>query len=117
VVNNKASGDEAAAGTTYDKSGFKMDLVHKLYKIGREITDTVTRRGAARITVASLRWGKGMNVVRQVSHKELEGMPGVCDGMQEQHGNTRRVSLLRIGKLNFVRKPNRLENRYHVHIL
>jgi hypothetical protein len=52
-----------------------------------------------------------MNVVRQVSHKELEGMPGVCDGMQEQHGNTRGASLLRIGKLNFVRKPNRLENR------
>jgi hypothetical protein len=67
MVYRKASGNKAAAGTTYDHGRFQLDLIQERVQIGREITDTVTPCGAARITVAPLSEGKGVDIIRQVS--------------------------------------------------
>lgn len=47
---------------------------------------------------------EGVNGGRQVRQHGLEGAPGVCNGVQEEHGNPRWVSLLHIGKRHLVRK-------------
>jgi hypothetical protein len=54
-----------------------------------------------------------MDGPRQVRQHGFEGVPRVSITMQKDHGNARRVSLLDIGKLNPVRKLNRLDDRYH----
>src|SRR5690606_31031230 len=91
VVYRKAPGDEAAAGTTCDDGGFKMEGVHERCEVRCEIMRAIALRGATRITVAPLRQGKGVNGAGQVRQHSFKGAPGVSDGMQKYHGNTQGI--------------------------
>ena len=61
----------------YDDARFEVNYVHKRGEIRREIRHTISRRGTARITMAPLRRGEGVDGLGQEGEHGLEGAPGV----------------------------------------
>src|SRR5919112_588791 len=110
MVHREAPGDEAATGTAHDYGCFEMERVHERRQIRREIAGMKASRWTARITMAPLRQGVSVDRHGQIRQHELEGSPGVRDGVQEHYGNSRGVSLLDIRERHPAGKPNRPDN-------
>jgi hypothetical protein len=112
VIDRKAPGGESTAGAARDDSGFKTNGIHERREVRREIIGAIAVRGATRIAVTALCDGEGVNGLGQESEHSFERVPGVCDGVQKDHGNTRDRSLLYIGKPDLARKLDGLEWRH-----
>ena len=100
MINREAPGDEAAAGSANDDGCPEMKRVHESHQVLREIAGMVAPCWTACVAMAPLRQGEGVDRRGQIGEYELEGSPGVSDGVQEQDRNTRRVSLLDVGEVH-----------------
>jgi hypothetical protein len=100
VINREAPGDEAAAGSANDDGCPEVKRVHESRQVFRETAGMVAPCWTARVAVAPLRQGEGVDRRGQIGEYELEGSPGVSDGVQKHYGNARRVSLLDVRELH-----------------
>src|SRR5918992_393425 len=113
MVHGKALSVGAAHRGTNDHCRPEPKGIHERHHVCRKIASAIASRRTIRIAMAPLGHGKGMDGLGQVRQHGLEGVPRVSITMQKDHGNARGISLLDIGKLNPVRKLNRLDDGYH----
>ena len=69
-----------------DDGCFESERVHESREIRREIAQDGTPRGTARVAMAPLRQGKGVNGLGQIGEHELEGSPGVQKACRSNTG-------------------------------
>jgi hypothetical protein len=117
VIDGEAPGGEAAARTPGDHGRLEVDGFHECVEIRREVLDPIARGRAARVAVASLGQGEYVDRPREMGQHQLERVPGIGDGMQENEWDARRISLLDILDPHPGRKLKRSDRERHVQFL
>jgi hypothetical protein len=114
VVDGESPSGETAAGAAGDDGSWEVHSVHECDQIGGKVRGPVTGWGAGGVSVTSLGESEDVDGGGQVGQDSFERVPGVGDGVKEDEGDPRRISLLHLGKPHIVGSSTPISKERHV---